>query len=178
MFQNWLPYTQLSEDEKHTLPDDFQRPTWLIGKWHNNSIVQSRLSPIHWEPLRLQDIYRCPKALLECEEKHKHYQNERHNLFEIYQKQEENGQAVDWGTYRTTVRINFMWWWRKSILTCRLETAKAKFPHFIPLECIPEYKLTLARALHGRVKALGTCKLSVLNSDLLQRIFALSVDGA
>ena len=182
-FQDWLRYEELppfgTPEYAQVINShrDFQRPTWLVGAWPMYSIVESRLSPVHWEPLRLQDIYRCPKALLECEEKHQHYQNERNKLKEICDEQAENGQAVDWGTYRTTVRISFMWFGRKSILTCRLETAKAKFPHFIPLECIPEYKLTLARALHGRVKALGTCKLSLLNSDLLQHIFMLSVDA-
>ena len=70
-----------------------------------------------------------------------------------------------------------MWLFRHKILTCRLQGAQAKFPDYIRLEYIPEYKLTLARALHGRVKALSTCKLSVLNSDLLKHIFMLSVDA-
>ena len=70
-----------------------------------------------------------------------------------------------------------MWFWRKKILTCRLQAAREKFPDYIPLEYIQEFKLTLARALHRRVKALDTCKLSLLTSDLLQHIFVLSVDA-
>ena len=59
----------------------------------------------------------------------------------------------------------------------RLRAANEMFPP----EYILQYKLkkaTLAQALHPRVIALGTCRLSLLPSDLLQRIFALSVDGA
>ena len=95
MFQNWLPYTKLSDDEKHTLPDDFQRPTWLIGIWPNIFIVQSRLSPIHWEPLRLQGIYRCPKALLECEKEFLDYREQRFDEFKICQEQAENDKEVN-----------------------------------------------------------------------------------
>ena len=174
MFQNWLPYTKLSDDEKHTLPDDFQRPTWLIGKWHNNSIVQSRLSPIHWEPLKLQDIYRCPKALLECEKKFLDYRDKRFDEFRICQEQAENDKEVNWDNYNKLYGMSFMWYWRKQILTCRLQAAQKLFP----LEYIRQRKLPLAQALHRRVKALGTCRLSVLNSELLQHIYLLSVDGA
>ena len=183
-FQDWREYTELPPletpeyDQAKTLPHDFQIPTWLHGTWPNCFLEQSRLSPIHWEPLRLQDIYRCPKALLECEEKHLHYQNKRYDVFKICQQQEESGHAVNWDTYKTIYHICFMWFWRKKILTCRLQAAIEKFPDYIRLEYhIQEYKLTLARALHRRVKALGTCKLRLLNSDLLQHIFALSVDA-
>ena len=70
-----------------------------------------------------------------------------------------------------------MWFWRKKILTCRLQAAREKFPDYIPLEYIQEFKLTLARALHRRVKGLGTCKLNLLNSELLKHSFALSMDA-
>ena len=67
-----------------------------------------------------------------------------------------------------------MWFWRMEILTHRLKAAQEMFPH----EYIRQRKLPLAQALHLRVKALGTCKLSVLTSELLQHIYLLSVDGA
>ena len=66
-----------------------------------------------------------------------------------------------------------MWFWREQILTRRFQAAQKEFVR----QYIRQRKLPLAQALHRRVKALGTCKLSVLNSELLQRIFVLSVDS-
>ena len=58
----------------------------------------------------------------------------------------------------------------------RLRAANEMFPP----EYILQYKLkkaTLAQALHPRIIALGTCRLSLLEPEILMRIFALSVDG-
>ena len=69
-----------------------------------------------------------------------------------------------------------MWTVRKNFMEFRLRAANEKFPP----EYILQYKLkkaTLAQALHPRVIALGTCRLSLLTSDLLQRICTLSVDA-
>ena len=185
-FQHWLPYQELPPrgtqeyDLATTLPRDFERPTTttMVGIWFDYEMMGANLSPIHWEPLRLQDLYRCPKALLECDKEYMHYEEKRKNISSLCEDEEESEHIVNLKTYNTICRISFMWLFRHKILTCRLQGAQAKFPDYIRLEYIPEYKLTLAQALHPRVIALGTCRLSLLPSDLLQRIFALSVDGA
>ena len=183
-FQHWLPYQELPPrgtqefDLATTLPHDFKRPTWLVGIWFDYEIMNANLSPIHWEPLRLQDLYRCPKALLECDKEYMHFEDKRRKVCRICEDEEESEHTVNYNTYLTICQISFMWLFRHKILTRRLQGAQVMFPVHIRPECVQEYKLTLVQALHPRIIALGTCKLSLLSSDLLQRIFALSVDGA
>ena len=100
-FQHWLPYQELPPrgtqefDLATTLPHDFKRPTWLVGIWFDYEIMNANLSPIHWEPLRLQDLYRCPKALLECEKEFLDYREQRFDEFKICQEQAENDKEVN-----------------------------------------------------------------------------------
>ena len=109
----------------------------------------------------------------QCHKEHKYYQDKLYNVFKICECAKESEHTIKPKTYITLKGTSSMWFWREQILTRRFQAAQKEFVR----QYIRQRKLPLAQALHRRVKALGTCKLSVLNSELLQRIFVLSVDS-
>ena len=174
MFQDWLPFTAFPEPgtEEYCrvttiLPDGIERPAFLDCQWGTPLIVECRLSPIHCEPLKLEDVYRCPQVILECEKEIAFYTENRKKLCH---------DTVDQQERMNNFNLMSMWTVRKNFMEFRLRAANEMFPP----EYILQYKLkkaTLVQALHPRVIALGTCRLSLLTSDLLQRICTLSVDA-
>ena len=172
MFQTWAPYTsdrEFSSFQLMCLKHNIRLERWLSGT-AICELGRARLSPVHLEPLSWVDTYRCKEAILECQKQFVLLKAEYDVFMQI--QREQGWGALNEEQYNTNAELRYMWLQRQKYMEARLKAANEQFPPEFVAQMRLTRGLTMAKALHPRVMALGTCRLSLLKPELLEHIFA------